>query len=187
MTIPETVRTLIDNLKTKYLNIKTALGSPTKSRISLKGKIVKVKKFIPTALYLKDPQLQKSDNNCHVNILIPQIPILNNKYSNINEYGNLLQMSKPRTVTARNTNQDLTLLTMKIKDRTGSARISLWGDKAETLQATVGSAVAIDRAIRDVWNNKPSINTKPFTTIQVGFSTQILKNNSLALPIAFTN
>ena len=72
-------------------------------------------------------------------------------------------------VKIRRSGEEKPLISAKIKDKTGTIPISLWGKTATQLQnLKVGDCVSIERAERGVFNSKATLNTwEDSTTIEV--------------------
>ena len=64
---------------------------------------------------------------------------------------------------------ELSLLAFRVKDSTGSIRVSLWGEKAEKVHLNVGDVIAIEEGEGSAYQINPCVNTQMFSTVTVSF------------------
>ena len=80
-------------------------------------------------------------------------------------------MNPKKTITTKS-QEELSLLTMYVQDGPtpkDKIRVSLWGDKADKLDASLqpGMAIAIEQGIKDSWQGDPNVNTQTSTNVSV--------------------
>lgn len=77
-----------------------------------------------------------------------------------------LQINPKKTVTTRSM-AALSLVTFYAKDKTGTIRVSLWGDTAERTHLNVSDHVLIENAERSTYQEEATVNTQTFSTVSV--------------------
>lgn len=77
-----------------------------------------------------------------------------------------LQLNAKKTVTTRSM-AALSLVTFYAKDKTGTVRVSLWGDTADRTHLNVSDHVLIEIAERRTYQEEATVNTQTFSTVSV--------------------
>jgi 23S rRNA maturation-related 3'-5' exoribonuclease YhaM len=61
----------------------------------------------------------------------------------------------------------LSLLTFYAKDKTGTIRVSLWGENADRTKLNVNDHIMVENAERAAYQQEATVNTQTFTTVSV--------------------
>lgn len=77
-----------------------------------------------------------------------------------------LQINAKKTVTTCSM-AALSLVTFYAKDKTGTIRVSLWGDTADRTHLNVSNHVLIEHSERSTYQEEATVNTQTFSTVSV--------------------